>query len=101
MVQGGCCLLVFLSWVFFVSNRPPVLTQTSKGNTRTFRTKWMEYEETRKKTQFPVHARYIMFVVNNQPWEVDILRLSLQMRNPSLGRVNHSPGSHCCGLAVR
>ena len=67
---------------FLVSNRPPVLTQTTKGNARTFRTKRMEYEETRKKTQFPVHARYIMFLFNNQPWEVDILRLSLQMRNP-------------------
>jgi hypothetical protein len=85
---------------FLVSNRPPVLMQTTKGNARTFRTKQMEYEETRKKTQFPVHARHTMFLFNTQPWEVDILRLSLQMRNPSLGRVNHSPGSHCCGLAV-
>lgn len=100
MVQGGYCLLVFLSWDFVVSNRPPVLAQTSQGNTRTFRTKWMEYEETRKKTQFPVHARYIMLLFNDPPWEVDILRLSLQMRNPSLGHVNHSPGSHLCGLAV-
>lgn len=35
--------------------------------------------------KFPVCARCIMFVIYNQPWEVDVPRLRLQMRRQSVG----------------